>query len=207
MATTPTPSGGNSSNAGSTSGLEKLIPILKKWGPRAVVIGIAGVIVVALIGKVASWSGSGSGEWTTVTLATHCQPAWNQNQGWCNVGEFPKGTYRVVPKFEVWQMKLLPSDPPKPADLEFLPVPPQGLDPQGYLRNNEQVGWFLRSAFVKGSGYGALIVKTDGQPFGAHKEFHLEQPGRIAINVNLPMFPANFNGSHGQLTVEVQRRD
>ncbi|MDP2837842.1 MAG: hypothetical protein Q8O53_01000 [Candidatus Moranbacteria bacterium] len=174
----------------------------------ALVIGVA--IIVKMIGGFSFGSSSSGEDWKPVAQAT-CQPVWNDRGGWCDIGEVTRGTYRVVPKFEVWQMKLTPSSPPKTTDKEFLPVPPKGIAIETYLDKESQVR-FINGAQVKSRLYGALIIRAEGKDFEAlsggsePREFVVTSTTRVSINVNLPPLPANYAGNVGELTVELERR-
>lgn len=186
---------------------------------------LAALMVLWIISNLMSWSqsspsasSSSGNEWKVVALVTDCQPVWNEKQGWCDMGNFPKGRYRVVPMFETWQMKLMPSNPPRPEDLAFLPIPPQGIDVYTYAAGNKEfISNFLRASPAQSRDYGALVVKIDGgQVIQAARsdstrlprEFDVSKDdSRFSLGVNLPPLPGNYNGNQGPLTVEVQRRD
>lgn len=154
----------------------------------------------------------GEEDWIPVSMATKCTPTWNEKQGWCDIGTFPAGTYRIVPQFETWQMGLAPSKPPKATDQESYPMSAEGLDVKVYLADNEKISDFFKTAFVKSYRYGGLIMKVgtslpievignDGLP----RELVLQKESKISINVNLPKLPERFSTNQGALTVEVQR--
>lgn len=167
---------------------------------------------VAFIREIPSYVTRGEEDWVPVSMVTKCTPTWNEKQGWCDLGTFPVGTYRVVPQFDTWQMGLAPSNPPKATDQESYPMSAEGLDVKVYLADNEKISDFFKTAFVKSYRYGGLIMKVgtslpievignDGLP----RELVLEKETRISINVNLPKLPERFSTNRGTLTVEVQK--
>lgn len=190
----------------------KAILWIKRFG--LIALGIVGLaIIVKLIGF-PSWNFLQEKEWEPVSLLTECAPRWNERRGWCALGNFPKGTYRIIPVYDVWQMKLAPNNPPLPTDLEFLPVPPQGLNVDSYLgKNIEMKQYFLESAFIKSRNYGSIIVRTGKggdirevlDMRGRPREIELAEEQEIFVNVNLPAVPNYFSGNKGTLSVEVQR--
>ncbi|MFZ2299663.1 MAG: hypothetical protein WAW00_00835 [Candidatus Moraniibacteriota bacterium] len=189
-------------------GLAKLIPILKKWGPRIILASIAGVIAVALIGKIPSWGGHGD-EWVTVTRAT-CSPTWNNDRGWCTVvKDAAKGTYRIIPRYKSWELWQ--------NDNTYITVPPHGLDIYAHWKEHEGfIDEFHRTAHKKGgNNYGALAVRIGNMDIiealnssRAPREFEVAKDGtEIAITVNIMPTSGFWQHNRGGLSVEVQRLD
>ncbi|MGK2849080.1 MAG: hypothetical protein ACSLEX_03365 [Minisyncoccota bacterium] len=189
--------------------LEKFIPLLKKWGPLFIVIGIIGIVSANLITKVVpSWPIKGSGNWVTVKRST-CSPTWNNDRGWCPIVKVNKGTYRVIPRYKTWELFQ--------SDNTFVLMPPHGINIYANWKQHEEfIEEFHQSGQKQGSNnYGALLVRIGDADLiealtssRSPRIFSVTEDGtEIAVTVNLVALEMPYKFNRGLIPVELQRQE
>lgn len=168
------------------------------------IIGVS--IIIKLIGGTQSFSSSNQ-RWELAAIAK-CPIQWNDSLAgpWCNAGTFKLGIYRIVPRYDSWQMAQLRVVNGQEV-LSFLSVPPQGVwlsQWDGSPFQNE----FLQQAPHGGNQkVGAVVVKIGPTTVAdAFDRIEIKNaPMRILIGPNLPPTKEYFRKNQGEIVVDIER--
>ena len=146
-------------------------------------------------------------QWESVKTKT-CEIAWNNTDfkdGWCSLGEFPTGEYRIKPQ------GLLISICADNTEISF---PPEGSHVSMWSDDtkseNHQIlaKFFKQYTPIKNNMVGMIIVRNDHDYPVSTWEIELLKKGTLSVSFNFPQTEANWKAQrfYGSITIQVFKK-